>query len=400
MKKFKKIVTLLSAILCSLFTIISAFPKNAFGMNELPSMNATTSLKDPNGDGVQDLFDSIYIREFLYGKVDTTNYNEFDINNNYLITFFDAWIIDARQIGILPTPNSSKVITTATATSDYVYYKHDCSSTNPLSYTSYTLSRPLNSTTNMKSGLNNTHNIELYSNPLDANSSRGLSLDDVTISSDTAVVSIGGYGTGFIIGEHLIATAAHCVFERNNDNTHRAFIDFDIKIIDEDGYTVINTIQPKYIHVPKLYFDKPSYDINYDYALIYVEESLSDYGVFGLGLAMDDYILNRRNVTVSGFPAVDGISYNLRVETYGNTYPEYYGVDPQHFHYNAESVGGASGGPVYFNERYTYNNGLGIQRININTAIGINTVGGPGVGGGVKFNEDNLYFYYSNPYVN
>ncbi len=41
----------------------------------------------------------------------------------------------------------------------------------------------------------------------------------------------------------------------------------------------------------------------YDYALIYVQEDLSKYGVFDLGVPSDEFMSTEADVTLSGFPA-------------------------------------------------------------------------------------------------
>ena len=89
---------------------------------------------------------------------------------------------------------------------------------------------------------------------------------------DTAVVHLmkddALYGSGFIIDDHIIATAAHCVYSCEDQE----FFNTKIKLVDKDNNETVVT--PIFTDINKTYHNTTDYDKckKYDYALIYVEE--------------------------------------------------------------------------------------------------------------------------------
>lgn len=239
-----------------------------------------------------------------------------------------------------------------------------------------------------------------------------LNPSDLTRDENNAVVGLLDasptsnfiYGSGFIVGNHMIATAAHCVFQQASNH----FVDFKIRIYDKDGQSELKTVKPTYIHIPKKYFD---YDGGYtkeviesDYALIYVEEDLSEYNQFSLGITLDHYVDMGWNLMVSGFPSLSFMDKKTRVISKGRIYRE--STTDKRFEFSAKTAGGFSGGPIFYNETYHYTENGEIKTVNINTALGIydamvDISDDPTQekSSGVRFNEDSLYFYYSNPYL-
>lgn len=219
--------------------------------------------------------------------------------------------------------------------------------------------------------------------------------NDMVRDYDTSVVRLSVGGTGFIIGEHTIVTAGHCVY--NSDR----FIDFTIDIVGNNNNT-IKTINPRYVHVPKKYADSTSDKNNYDYALIYVEEDLSEYGMFKMGICLDQYINDKGKVIVSGFPQVypdgyEGSEYGLRFKASGNITSVQ--TDGLRLSYNADTSNGDSGGPVYVNESYVnidVNDKFHSIKYDYNTVIAIHTHGG---NSGVRINFDILQFCYQNVHL-
>ncbi len=219
--------------------------------------------------------------------------------------------------------------------------------------------------------------------------------NDMVRDYNTSVVLLSVGGTGFIIGEHTILTAGHCVYDINNDK----FIDLTISIVDSNNNT-IKKINPRYAHVPEKYADLTSYDIQYDYALIYVEEDLSEYGMFNLGICLDQYINDQGTITVSGFPQTypDGYEdseYGLRFKASGNIISQE--NNGMNIVYDADMTGGDSGGPVYVNESYISNN----ISYDYNTVIAINVAQNVSQkkNKGVRINFDILQFCYQNVHL-
>lgn len=259
---------------------------------------------------------------------------------------------------------------TDAATKTRTYLIHDYSSTNLSSYYEYTLT----------TGSNTTKTV--------------LGTNNMVSDNETSVVRIDGSGgTGFIVDDNVIATAAHCVYDR----THNQFLNFKISIIDNNN--IIKTISPKYVHINKQFKTNSNNNHLYDYALIYVEEDLSDYGKIYLGVAMDSYINKKGEVTVSGFPQEypDGykdLNWGIRFKSSGNLVAH---NDNSSYilKYNADTSGGDSGGPVYVEEGLIVNGQLKHYR----TAIGIHTIGGTYDNGGVKITPEIFKFYMSNPNI-
>ncbi len=236
--------------------------------------------------------------------------------------------------------------------------------------------------------------------------------DNRYIDTDSSVVQIlagGGQGSGFIIDDHIIATCAHCVY----NNSSGSFISsISVKIFSGNNFTTpALTCSPISAHVPVRYhvnsgeFEQSSFD----YALLYVEEDLSSYGAFELGVMRDAFLTNAGSVIASGFPGIVHGSENVNNARYYSTgqmgvfdvedsIEKYPSSCDQRFHATAVISGGDSGGPVY---TVTEFNG-----ITYHTVVGIITGGtytipsqtGDGTYG-VRITFDLLHFYRNNPYV-
>jgi len=288
-------------------------------------------------------------------------------------------ILSCLVSGVLFFSMSSSFSSSVDASTGTRYYRrHDCSSSNPASYYPYSLyfSSSLTSSELPRTIIGN---------------------NDMVRDYDTSVVRLSCGGTGFIVDEHTIATAAHCVYSSN------AFLDIDISIIDTDN-SVIDTIEPTYIHVPSAYISPPQGQSSsyYDYALISVEENLHDYGMFQLAVARDNYIANSGSVVVSGFPqsypsGYSNADWGIRFKASG-TLNSSYSSNNYRLWYTADTAGGDSGGPVYVQEGVSANNTL----YEYKSVIGIHTNGtyeGGSYNSGVRITDDILKFYYENNYI-
>lgn len=263
-----------------------------------------------------------------------------------------------------------KIADAATA-SQRTYRRHDYSNSNLASYTSYTLK--LETDVNMPTG-------------------RAVIGDNNFVQdSDNAVVRLdyGDFyrGTGFIIDEHTIVTAAHCIYNSSN----KCFYNFTISITDTVG-NILENIKPKYVHIPTIYADNNNK--NYDYAMIEVEEDLSEYEFFSLGVATDTFIDLNSTVTVAGYPQYDfdgdgQAEWQARYKASGNITSI---IKNSSFiiNYTADTSGGSSGGPVYVERNYfgtTYKTVIAINRGHyLNECANL----------GVKITSDLLKFYYGN----
>jgi len=259
------------------------------------------------------------------------------------------------------------------ATSTRTYWRHDYSNTDLSSYYEYSLTTSTSETS--------------------VNSRVVIDDNDMIRDYDTAVVRLSIGGTGFIVGDHLIATAAHCVYNRTDDE----FINFSIDIVSANNSTLL-TVFPKYVHICSLYETVGYGRSPYDYALIYVEEDLSEYGAFSLGLALDSYISNEGSVIVSGFPQeypenYEDLDWGIRFKAVGNILSEE--NNEVMLRYDADTAGGDSGGPVYIEEAYQVNGVLYENK----AVIAINVSHYPDYNNGVRINNDLLKFYGGNTYL-
>lgn len=242
---------------------------------------------------------------------------------------------------------------------------------------------------------NKTFSYTLDENDFQVNQRAG-SIDDRVPDKDTSVVKLTGggkFGTGFIVDDHTIATAAHCVYQGESKSFAK---DLKIDIFNGDCTKILKTITPKEVHMPLYYSFKG--DERYDYALLYVEEDLSKYGEFSLSMPMDSFMTSGATVTVSGFPAKTASNPNAggnkRYKADGEIMdirtfkPEIWDYQ---IRYSAFMDSGDSGGPVYTTQTFdgeTYH-----------TVVGINTSGAENLYCGTRITTTLLMFYYNNDYI-
>lgn len=161
-------------------------------------------------------------------------------------------------------------------------------------------------------------------------------------------------GSGFVVSDHVIATAAHCVhgYEKNNAKPQTLS---KILLFDKNGNVDLEAT-PVTMHVPVEFIDTVTsindYSTTSDYALITVKEDLSEYACFGLSVPLNSFINGNATVTVKGFPQ---FVKNKEVNTH-NTHMMYSGNgvvcggNNSLIYYKADMSEGNSGGPVYITE--------------------------------------------------
>ena len=211
------------------------------------------------------------------------------------------------------------------------------------------------------------------------------------------------FGTGFIVGPHTIATAAHVVY---NTVSYNSAIVEDILSFNANGTPTNDSITPLEIHMPSEFDVTSSSDevLSYDYALITVEEDLSDYPYFELGIYDN---MSDRNVTASitGFPA--RVHNNItNEEVTVNTITDHimytgtdvvYSSDGGVINHRIDASNGNSGGPLYITEM--------INGSAVNVAFGIHNLSDDpdypitGYNHAVQINSDILKFYKQNPHI-
>lgn len=230
-------------------------------------------------------------------------------------------------------------------------------------------------------------------------------------NGNTSVVQVrydGGFGSGFIVAKNVIATAAHCIYKRD-EKTFKTNV--AVKICNDNANDGLPEIPVVSAHVPKKYSDYSNdYQFDcYDYALLYLGEDvdLTQYGIMSLGVPLDSFIENETDgVYVTGFPGLvhGGGANGVRYKSEGSMIPfkpadkDGTSVDMQRarelrFSASCMTTGGASGGPLcYTTDSYNGNGQV--------TVIGIATGGGTNVNtSGVRITTDLLHFYLNNDYL-
>ncbi len=365
-----------------LATLAAAVTAVSVGSVFSTSASAATFLQgDANGDGVINSLDAMYVNYYLLGMVsaDGMTLARMDCDSDKVITRNDYNIIMRMNANLqTPVTITADALTTP-ENSQRTYRRYDVVEGKAM--TDYTLSA--------------VPSMEALASVPTVTSDYIQYEDNENIN----VVSIQiptGYGTGFIVSDHLIATAAHCVYDT------QFIVPTSIKIYDEDGTSVIGTATPLEIHVPVNYrlTSSSSYDYNYDYALIYVEEDLSEYGVWSMGICTNEFLTAQSVVSSSGFTNINGI-YRRYFST-GNTIP--YGLNNS-TQYRIESTAqgypGKSGGPTYCTVagNSTINAAIGINSavgyyddINTGQAVYLNNIS-------TRVTPSVARFYYNNTYA-
>lgn len=226
-------------------------------------------------------------------------------------------------------------------------------------------------------------------------------LEKLTLQKN-GVVKLLGYtdeldpdvGSGFVVDSHTIATAAHCVMAREPADP---FLNCEPQITtvfvfngNSDVEITINNI--KEIHIPRSYaVDGNS---SYDYALITVEEDLTDYEMFNLGFPLDSITESSATVYVTGFPEKYNDIYEVNTDTKHTMYTgsgAILNITKTSVIHAADSTGGNSGGPIYLSTTF--------QNKTYYSVIAILTGGGGKQNSGTRITTNLLHFYKNNPNI-
>ena len=364
-------------------------------------------LGDINGDGKIDTLDLVILQNYLYGKCEITRHGFADIDYDGVITMSDLSILSKYIAGVSELPTNVNDITVS---------EMDRSR----SYIMYNYKTKRSSGYNLKKSDIDSFSAENQISPQEFN------VDDRERTNDTAVVQIDSSGgTGFIVDNHIIATAAHCVY----DDSTGFGKDVTVDIYEDNDSGKHKSVKAAEVHIPRDYVNLVNETGThlrsmFDYALIYVEEDLSEYGKFDLGIPSDEFMDSKTTVTVSGFPQVvhgsfddanceylykaDGVILNCHSYAGENNW-QFKGHPQKQENFfshqlmtSAYGSGGDSGGPIYMtinvgsNEYHTV--------VGIYTSVGLNDVDYDGndeqVSFGVRMTSSLLRFYYNNDYIN
>ena len=349
MKKMKFIAGIASLMLAATALV----PVNA------SAATMTFTQGDVNGDGRVNVNDLYAISQYLGGEktADSNWTTRMDADYDKIIDRTDLEMISKFCTQTLtPEKNKSTTVLTASLNEERSYMKYDVASSRISRYTLNSLDTLTNQTT----------------------ATYGMERSSVEIPDDNVLVVRLNGGSGFIIGDHLIATAAHCVFNSNG------FVTDNISLYDNNN--VEHHLTFSSIHIPKNFYLRDSLALfNEDYALVTVEEDLSQYGSMQLGMVTNEFIQTGSDISVSGFPGIYG---DRRYTTGSVSIDKLEDAEkPYRLRCAADGLEGKSGGPIY----YTENNGSKV-------VIGIFTHGGKDtdIAAGPRISSTLLQFYYNN----
>lgn len=217
---------------------------------------------------------------------------------------------------------------------------------------------------------------------------------DWTKSGTVKIITNTGFGSGFVVSDHVIATAAHCVYDYKNSTGKSVS---KILLFDSNGNQTISVTPVEY-HVPFTFINAVA-DHNYrttsDYALITVSESLENYNNFSLGVPLTSFDNSHSVVTVTGFPGTvekSGKEVTVNTTTTHMMYSgngQIYSGDDELIRYTADTSSGNSGGPVYITESFNGETYYTVVGINIAHPV----VTDPEFNIGTRMTTDLIHFY-------
>ncbi|MBR6618036.1 MAG: trypsin-like peptidase domain-containing protein [Oscillospiraceae bacterium] len=287
--------------------------------------------------------------------------------------------------------SSSAILRVDSATTTVIYSKYDC----------------------VNGGAPTTYSLSIS----DTNVSRGIVGADGRVQAGfDGVVRLSSGSTGFIVDDHVIATAAHCVnkihdleLKHEYEDTYYFRPELKIHLYNNDG-TPKNTepLDILEIHVPQSYIN--DYSRMDDYALLVVEEDLSDYTHFDLGIPCDVLSTEFRAIPLYATgrsKSFNGITNYQNLLYTGQGYA-HYSSNSDAFRYTCDAIGGNSGCPVYVACQYTVETDTHVDTYITYTAIAIHCGSGPTISEtntNCRYNEGSpmtsskLQFYLNNPNI-
>ncbi len=382
--KIKKTLAAVLAALCVTSSIPAVISSAAYDNH------------DVNRDGSVDMLDVLAINQHLMGSKYYMEYNRLDVNQSHTVDAVDANCVLNKILGIdysvfyirqygngykqpvsMPAVNSFTPDAASYATTGRTYKRYSYKEGKYLS--NYTLTP-----NNMSIDADTTQTRELINNDDNRTVAHG--------AENAAIVAIGTVGTGFIVGDHTIATAASCVYEGGQIKK-----DLFVYRHDTTGNIVGIPMSISEIHVPASYSTKGS---QYDYALITVDQDLSNLPHFDIGNAYSFTASEAGSIPlhVTGQPywtgdALDddnptGVLYTHNGSVHDNS-------NGSMFFFNMDATNGQEGAPVYTITREAYNG----EFYYTYTALSLYTDTGNGYNRGPRMTKHHLMFYGNNPYV-
>lgn len=326
-KQFSGVLAATTVLLCS-------------ALSPFASASAATTnilLGDANGDGVVNVADTAFMSQYLGGGFATTakNFTAMDINEDGVIDLTDQDMLSYYEANP-NAPTKANTVVNKTCynpplNTDVQYRRHDCSSTDPKTFKTYTI--PINNI------VGSSANIPEYSSVYGASVGR-----DTEHNACVEIFSNGkSIGSGFVVSNDTIATSASCLYNKDsgfiNNVTVKMYIFEKNATSPKEEYTA----SAEYLHIPTGYTMKngsKDYNANYDYGLIRIGGFKDNSGktvnvrkyFASLGIMTDEFInaekdfitaigyyydnspFTRRNSTGIVAPCADGFAYRYSIK--------------------------------------------------------------------------------------
>lgn len=373
---------------------------------------------DVNHDGYIDVSDAVLTSQYLSGLLYVSDYNRFDTNKSLTVDNADVKKIMSKIVSYtynakywnrnwncaISFPSVSGFTPDIYASSSeyrkYRRYSYLTGQELP-SYDLTPIAATLNSETHstISRGIIGNDN-RVYSLGEENSGIVHISIEDSNGTTYT--------GTGFIVGDHIIATAAHNVYKRYHSGGYFYPNTPTIMTYNING-TMSNTeLHPVEVHVPREYGYSGTNTLAepYDYALISVSDNLSNYTQFSLGtsynVSAENYstiplyllgpgmVVNEVETMVVNEVETEDLYYSQ-----GNIVSDTSATSPALLYYNCDSLHGDSGAPVYTITKvetggYTY---YYYTALAIHTRNDLNINNSPIWNAGVRITKYQLQFF-------
>lgn len=379
---------------------------------------------DVNGDGNVSITDVMYVDKYLHGVVsaDAETFTRLDATQDGVVDQSDYNLIRDYNLRIQTPANTSSVVCNNIDNSKKSYLK-------------YTFAKQTAENNQKVDGYTLDKLPEIYSQPSSrlkkAPANNGIFKDRenvnvVKITSskynpNTNKVTIA-HGTGFVIGNHVIATAAHCLCGIDDDTQNFEFYtSVKVDMYNESGVSDNNRIASytseaangttdkltsyksiKSLHVPRTYrehlLNKDGKESNVDYALIYVSEDLSDY-TWDVGCISDEFKNSNTDLIATGITNISSTT----PDRYYSKGKIIYDNDKYKLHTNALTYAMQSGGPIYYETNYVGETIKTVVGINTQAIVTLTKLNGEVIksevtgNGGIRMTPTLLQFYLNNP---
>lgn len=377
---------------------------------------------DVDADGRVSMLDVVNLGKYLAGKVELVDYSRADTNADCIVDVIDETILNKYVV------NNISSLPYIAYGGGSQYANVGAQSVNEVA--SYTV---FDAQTGQRKS-----SYTLGANPV-VDNSRGIIGIDSRYGDDSlsGVVKIlvkdttsnsYGWGSGFVVDEHTIATAAHCVYNHSQPTFQNSKAKIESILIFNNVGNIEQVIDSSYeVHVPDTYISRRinrSEYRGYDYAMITVTDSLSSYANFNLGVMTDGMMYDSELLYCTGFPhyVKSGNTYNFvnNVDVPSNPY------DPENkhnkftgtgtiindnlsslngaglpvartFYHNIDSGEGNSGGPIY--KKITVGNTTYYTVVGILTGGTYDSTEGNGYNYATQMTTELLHFYKNNPII-